>query len=360
MFRSLFAWIAKYENHLSAVAMMAGFVVDQIFFDRIDLPRTQLIFGLYILVCVVSIAALHRIEARVDQGVPRPRWRPILPLATQFALGGFWSGFLLFYGQSAVLSSSWPFLAILVVILIGNEVLRKYHDRLIFTNVLFFFALFSYAIFALPIYTGELGRLPFLGSGVLAIVAFALFLLLLYVLGSARLKESLRGIVVGSTVVFAMINVFYFTGVLPPLPLAAKDAGVYHSVGRLDGVYTARGEVRPWYARFGVSAKVHTVPGESLYAYSAVFAPIALTTRIVHEWQWYDSVQKAWVTRNSVSFPITGGRDGGYRGYSTKAEPASGKWRVNVKTADGRPIARITFTVTSVSLPPPLVTTILH
>jgi len=353
MFRKFFAWVQKYERHLSVAAMLGGIVADQLLFHRIDLWQTQAVFAAYTLICFISIPLLHWIEERAARGIQRPRWRALVPLATQFALGGFWSGFLVFYGRSAVLGASWPFLTVLILILIGNEYFAKYHTRLVFTSVLFFFALYSYAIFAVPVYTGTLGPWTFLGSSVLTLGLFALFTMLLRFLGHSRFKSAVWRIHVGSVAVVVFMVTAYFTSILPPLPLSAKAVGVYHGISHDGDIYTARVEARPWYAGLlGLPAQLHTVPGESLYAYSAVFAPIKLSTTISHEWQKYNETTKTWITVSAISFPISGGRDGGYRGYSAKAEPAPGTWRVNVKTADGRLIARVSFAVTAVVLPP--------
>ncbi len=48
-----------------------------------------------------------------------------------------------------------------------------------------------------------------------------------------------------------------------------------------------------------------------------------------------------------VSFPINGGRDGGYRGYTIKRNPIAGEWRVDFATADGHLLGRERFTVDS-------------
>ena len=45
-------------------------------------------------------------------------------------------------------------------------------------------------------------------------------------------RIGLAGSSVGAFAVLVIINIFYFTNILPPLPLAAKAAGVYHSVVR--------------------------------------------------------------------------------------------------------------------------------
>jgi hypothetical protein len=86
-------------------------------------------------------------------------------------------------------------------------------------------------------------------------------------------------------------------------------------------------------------------PGGSLSAYSAVFAPIQLKTNIVHVWRRYDEAAETWRTESTVAFRIVGGREGGYRGYSIRSKPASGKWRVDIQTPEGALIGRLAFSV---------------
>ena len=361
MLRRFFALVQKYERHLAVVAMLSGFIVDQIFFGRIDLWQTQALFAAYTAICFISILLLHWIEERSLRGIPRPRWRSIVPIFTQFALGGFWSAFVFFYGHSATLPASWPFLLLILAILIGNEYFAKYHDRLVFTSVLFFFALYSYAIFEVPIIVGSISTWIFILSGLAAIAVFAVFTILLRILGRNRFKKDVWRIRSGAFMVLAVMNLFYFTNVLPPLPLAAKAAGIYHAVWRVPGDYLATTESESWEVRYlGFTPTLHVVAGESLYAYSSVFAPTKLTATIVHRWQWYDPMAKQWVTKASISYPILGGRDGGYRGYSAVLMNTVGSWRVDVQTADGRIIARLPVTVVRAALPPLETTVILR
>jgi hypothetical protein len=76
-----------------------------------------------------------------------------------------------------------------------------------------------------------------------------------------------------------------------------------------------------------------------------VFAPIQLKTNVVHIWRRYDETTRMWRTESTVKFPIVGGREGGYRAYSIKSRPASGRWRVDIETAEGLLIGRIPFSV---------------
>lgn len=334
--------------------MVAGFIVDNLFFERIDLWQTQAVFAFYAAICFITIPLLHRIETRVTRGVTAPRWSSVLPIATQFALGGFWSGFVIFYGRSAVFGVSWPFLLFLFLVFVGNEYFSRYHSRLVFTSALFFFALYSYAIFAVPVYTGTIGTLTFIGSGVVAICVFALFTILLRLVGRERFIADVWRIRVWAFLIFAVINISYFTNILPPLPLSSENSGIYHSVWRVPGAYLAKNETnQPWQVRYlGLQPTLHVAIGESVYAYGSVFAPTSLATTVVHRWQMYDQIKKDWITKSTVSYRIIGGRDGGYRGYSALPISDAGKWRVNIETADGRLIARLPFTVVLTATPP--------
>ncbi|MDO8231677.1 MAG: DUF2914 domain-containing protein [bacterium] len=344
MLQKVLALTQKYERHFSALAMVLGFISDTIFFGRVDLWETQLVFALYTAVCFITIPLLHWLEAR---GKSSAFWSVVLSVVTQFALGGFWSGFVIFYGRSANFGASWPFLLFLALVLLGTEYFRHYHSRLVFTSVLFFFALYSYAIFAVPVYTGSIGVMTFLLSGVLAVAVFAGFVMLLRTVARERFLDDVWRIRAGALLVLVLMNVFYFTNILPPLPLSAEVSGVYHSVTRTPGAYVAQSETgQSWKVRYlGFPPTLHITSGEILSAYSSVFAPTTLATSIVHRWQWHDPVRDAWVTKAIITYSIVGGRDGGYRGYSNALIDKDGEWRVNIETIDGRLLTRLPFTV---------------
>ncbi len=162
--------------------------------------------------------------------------------------------------------------------------------------------------------------------------------------GWPRLRSTLRAIIGITAVLTALIVGSYLTGFIPPLPLTLKDGGIYQSIVRESDSYVVQGEKQRlwWDPR---AQEVHHIPGTPLYAYSAIFAPGKFTAGIVHVWQRYDPAAKAWVTRSTVAFTLSGGRAAGYRGYSLKADPEPGSWRVLVQTADRQTIGKFTFTV---------------
>jgi DUF2914 family protein len=378
--------IRRYERHLSAAGMVLGYIIDSLTFGRIDRPRAHLIFAAYLFVAATTIVIAHGLQTRADrkatrQAVDRPsggaaptapiaateklpddaapmpiaRWRTWLPAMTQFALGGLWSGFLVFYSRSASLTASWLFLAVLIAFLVGNEVFRRYHSRLVFACLLFFFAAYSYAVFLLPVVTRTIGRLTFIASGGAAIVLFLILLQLLARVGPERYRQSRLPILGGAIAITLAMNLFYFTGVLPPLPLALLRAGVYHTIKHQGDLYIASTEPEPWYLPYTWYAPILHVPaGQPLSLYSAIFAPIQLTTRITHVWERYDPRRGQWSTQSRVTFSISGGRDGGYRAYTVKSNPRPGNWRVDIESEDGRLIGRIRFDVVPAAEAPDL------
>ncbi len=121
---------------------------------------------------------------------------------------------------------------------------------------------------------------------------------------------------------------------------------------RLQGGYDVEFEPGSGTTLFNRYQTLHLQEGRRVVVYSAVFAPTALNTNIVHHWQHYDEAKEKWVTVTHATFPIVGGRDGGYRGYSWKLNVESGYWRVNVETPNGQLLGRIKFKIEMVSEDP--------
>ena len=53
-----------------------------------------------------------------------------------------------------------------------------------------------------------------------------------------------------SMIVHALINIFWFTGILPPLPIALARSGVYNLVKHVGDDYIGLAEPAPWYGSF--------------------------------------------------------------------------------------------------------------
>jgi hypothetical protein len=231
----LLAWLQKNERHLGVVVFIGGFLTDLVTFTLLDVAYVNLFFIAYLSLAAVCTFGSHILFARRHEEQTKwMRWLAVLfTLGGQYAIGGILSGCLIFYTKSAVLTVSWPFIILLALVFIGNEYFRKYREHLIFQTVLFFFALYAYAIFALPIYIGAIGPWVFVGSTVAAILLFSGFLYLLYRTGAARLSESIKPIIASCAVIVVALVASYATGIVPPLPLTLKEARPHARGGQL-------------------------------------------------------------------------------------------------------------------------------
>lgn len=340
--------ILWYERYISPVTLIAGFTLDAVIFRQVDLWFSNILLFSYLAIASVCILFLNMIIAGTLHGRLWTALAPFLPAIIQFSFGGLFSGYVILYSQSAALAVSWIFIAILAVLLIGNERFRNRYKLFTFQMGLLFFGVFSFLTFSLPIIFGRIGTLVFLIGGLLSLVAmYFLFRFTAHLVPAMASEHGKVARVVGS--IFLLFNVLYFTNAIPPLPLALKEAGVYHDVVRQGDEYMLRAEPRRWYESYlRYNTVYHKTAGEPVFVYSAVFAPTKFSTTILHEWEYYDEKGSSWTRTATFGFPITGGRDGGYRGYTLRENITAGKWRVNVKTGSGLIIGRITFSVVDV------------
>lgn len=344
----------KYERHFTTTAFIAGFIFDNLTIQQIDRWFEHLVLVLYLCFSALAIIVYNSFDIERQRASyfgrtagKAVRWLPVL---IQFSFGAVFSGSLVFYSRSASLSVSWPFLAMLIVFAVGNEIVRSRYGRFAFQLSALFVASFFYASFAIPVLIKSIGVVSFILSGLASLVFVMIVGRIIKWTFPERFAKSRAMIWVSIISLYAMFNVLYFTNLIPPLPLALKEIGIYHMVSRSDsGDYVLRYESAPWYYFRTVSPTFHTGNGNLAYAYSSVFAPMEFSTKLIHEWFYRDEARK-WILAEKVSFPIIGGRSEGYRGYTTK-NVFPGKWRVDVKVPNGSTVGRTVFTVVSGEYP---------
>lgn len=351
--RNLLAWAKANERHISTLVYVAGFVSDIFTFVLIPISVANLLFLSYLGLVAVCILGNYILTARGLDTRPGIVWRAlsvILPLGALYFIGNLLSGFLIFYTKSSFVFASWPFLLVLALVFIGNEFFRDYRNHLAFQMGLFFFAIYTYSIFALPLFLHALSPLIFIESTIASILVFALFMGILVGISRRGLQGVWYKIAGGVTVVVLVISGSYFSGLIPPIPLTLTEVGIYHSVEHTAAGYEVQVEDQapvqnPWWhlALSWQPTTIHIQSGESLSAFSAIFAPTDFGTSVVHRWEQYDKSGHTWKTRSEISFPISGGRNGGYRGYSTISNINPGKYRVSIETTSGQVIGRTVF-----------------
>jgi len=343
--------------HWPSAAFALGFIWDSLTLTRVDMLYDNIVLTFYLTIAALGIVAFHSHAAGRLRGALLERLAPWLPLIIQFAFGGLFSGYVIYYSRSGTLVGSWPFLVFLLALFIGNELFKKRYQLLVFQFSILFIAFFSYTIFSIPVLVRSIGTSVFLVSGLVSIILTALIISLVYKIAPARILEVRLPLIYSIAGLYIFFNLAYFTNIIPPIPLALKDLAIAHSIVKDVQGYQITYERPPWYRFFDETSRTyHLTRGESIFAYSSVFAPTRLDTTILHRWSYYDEARERWVVASDIPFSITGGRDGGYRGYSQKYAVFPGRWRVEVVTKTGQLLGRRTFTIIAAESLPTLTT----
>jgi hypothetical protein len=336
---------AKYERYFSPVALLAGFAWDNITLKRIDLWFENLVMIGYLTVAFSSILVINAVETGNNRGRASMKIASWLTFLLQFAFGGLFSAFFIFYFRSSSVAASWPFLIILLALLVGNELFKKRYQRLTFQMSVFFMALFSYSAFALPILLGDLGARVFVLSGLASLLLIGMLCFIIYFVIPLKFKESRHWIWLSIGSIYLIFNVMYFLNITPPIPLSLKEGALVHSLERMKDGYLVTYEAAPWYKAERTSGVFHWRRGQAVYYFSAVFAPTRIKTDIFHRWSFKNEHSGKWEVRSTLRFPITGGRGGGYRGYTLKQNLEPGSWRVDVINERGQVLGRKKFRI---------------
>ena len=347
---------ARLERSISSASLLGGFAFDAVTLKRVDTFWENFWIVAHLAVVAICILLVNRTENVGADPKDPPKAHFWLINTLQFFFGGLLSTFLVFYFRSGSLRVSWPFFLILGAAFIANEKLKQHFARLTFQLSFLFLTLFCFTIFILPVVLHSIGPLIFLLSGVVSLALLYLFLCLLQFVAGQNLATKRPALYTCIATIFVSINFLYFMNLIPPIPLSLQDASVHHAITRnADGNYAVQSEDPGPFHFFRLIEIVHATPGAPVYAYSAIFSPTSLNTKIVHEWQFYEP-KRGWTTMSRVELPVRGGRGGGYRTYSVRAGINAGAWRVNVESPGGALLGRLRFNVVLQASDPSLIT----
>lgn len=340
-YRRLFELWHHYERHIGVGALLFGFVFDSLTLTRPDQLIDNGILLSYLLLIggIIFLLSLRGESSTSSLTL-------FLPVALQFSFGNLTSGLLVLYARSGTLAGSLIFFCVLGGLLLSNEFLRNRYTQLRFNIAIYYLLLLLYLVLSLPIVLHAVGLWVFLLSGIASLLVISGFLFLLFLTARDKVVNHLRGMGVSVAVLFVVFNVLYFLNVIPPVPLALREVGIYHSIlPRREGGYLGVYERRHWYELFRSTSNTYTLTSDrTAFCFSSVFAPSGIETPVFHRWEFFDTEKNKWETRSRVSFSIAGGREEGYRGFSQKHFLEAGRWRCSVETGAGALIGRFSFT----------------
>jgi hypothetical protein len=311
----------------AVVFFFGGFAWDAITLGRSIKPSDLFILGAYLAGAAAILVVIGRgMEFRGSQ---------YLNAVLQFFFGGIFSALLILYFLSSSGLGGWLVVLALGAVLVGNEFLESAYSELTLSWAFFTLSAIMFFNFALAHLFRSISTFWFYIGTLVA---------LLLVVALRRVARGERSTVWPSVGVAAVMLVLHAVNAIPPVPLVKKQMLIAHDVHRTAGGYVARVESSG--AKFWQSSApvFHRQDGERVYCFTSVFIPNGITTTIRHRWEYYDAT-RGWRNAGVVPIPITGGRQGGYRGYSYKQRVTPGEWRVIAESASGATIGVAKFRV---------------
>lgn len=232
----------RFEKYISAVGLIYGFIFTTLTLTRVDAFLENFWIVFHLVLAGFGIAIITLFENKNDQ-----KFHFYLTLLIQFAFGGLFSTFFVFYMRSSSVAESWLFLLILIVLLVGNELWKKHYTRFAFQVSVLFVSIYLFLIFLLPVIFHRLGTDLFIASGILSLIIIFFFTKLLRKIAVEKFRSHHHILRTSILSIFVVMNIMYFTDIMPPIPLSLKDAGVYHSIVRNKvGNYDAKVEPKVW------------------------------------------------------------------------------------------------------------------
>ena len=221
---------SRLERPISSLSLVGGFVFDALTLRRVDVFWDNFWVAGHLAIVTVCVIWINLLDDAVDGDGRRPEANPQklhfwLVNLMQFFFGGLLSVYLVFYFRSGTIGTSWPFLLMLALAFIANETLKRRYARLSFQMALLFLALYSFAIYLMPILLHRISSRVFLISGGVSVAAIAIVLLILAVFSRHRLAGRKGWATLASIAgILVVVNGLYFLNLIPPLPLSLKDA----------------------------------------------------------------------------------------------------------------------------------------
>ena len=273
-------------------------------------------------------AALRRLAPAVVSGASVPRWRRLVLPAAGSVVVNLWQNILfyllpLWWASTVPWSWNMVFPAMLAAMALLSCFEHRWHGwvlerpivHAVWTAVVLFATLVPIAaVLAAPLRTGLV-----ISATLSALVA------IIVLVPRIRLGRVGRGLVVAAVMTASAALVQPAAPLLPPVPVVRINSGAGTGV----------------HQRILVGAADTFAAGtERVYVWFAVAMPERYGQRV--RFEWYRDGEPA--GRVLETF-VVGGRRDGFRTWSSRAAPAPGRWRVDLRTDSSQLIAREFFVV---------------
>lgn len=317
----------RHQALVSFLVFSIGFLTDVVTIKRIDSYFNLIQQGIYIF--VLGILLIVEIKKEI-----KGKYHDLI---VHFLFGSLLSLYTIFYYSSASVFTSFVFIILIAGLMLANEVKKIRDYGLPVKIILFSICNLSFFSFLFPILFGAIGEIPFWMGFISSIIIF----LLLWFLNLRNLKTQKKKLILPAIGVHLFFIFAYYTSLIPPVPMAIKKIGVYHDVQKTEGHYI--GSYQPEEAFF-LTRNFKVRPGDKIHILVSIFSPTYFQDKITLKW-YRSHKEQGRKLEDSIPLDIFGGREEGYRGFSTKQHFSEGDWEVIVETSDNRELGRLRFKV---------------
>ncbi len=340
-------FIRRHQKYAPIIFFIGGFIFDTLTLGRVDRLYDLIVLCLYMTLLTATLYGYNLVDDGRWKGTMLERYEEYFPLAIQFFFGGLSSAYVIYFSRSVSLSKTMSFFVILLVLFLANEFLKRRISNKYLQFSVYFFISFTFFTFIIPVFIKEMNTRIFLFSGLVSLICTLVLIGVIYALSQSTRKEihlgKLMGIVV---VIYAVINIFYYFKLIPPVPLAMDTGLVAHNIKVKDNTYFVTFERDDWFI-FWRDHRLEFIhrPDANVYVFSSIFAPTDLKKSMFHRWTWFNPGTREWETVEDIGYDIMGGRDNGFRGYTYKNNVKEGLWKVQVITEEELVLGVIDFEI---------------
>ncbi len=340
-------FLYRHKKYAPLLFFVGGFTWDSLTLGRIDGWYSNSILFSYLICLTVCIYIYNLSDDDRWRGTFLQPYEQYAPLAIQFFLGGLCSAYVIFFFQSVSLTKTIVFFLLLLVLLFSNELLRHRISNKYLQFGAYFFVNFTFFTFFTPVIFETMNTFLFIVSGLFSL-GFTFFLVGYIYYVSPSTRREITGWKISALIlsIYLSINICYYFNLIPPVPLSLQSGMVAYNIEKENDAFTVSYE-RTNFFRFWDSYDntFNYAEQDTVFIFTSIFAPTDLTKSVSHEWKWYDEQTGQWNTTDNINYNVTGGRKGGFRGYTFKENVWPGKWRVHVRTETGMVLGEINFTI---------------
>lgn len=347
MIEKLKYFYARHERTALILFFVGGFIWDSLTLQRIDHLYSNFILFTYLICLMVSLYVFNLADDGRWKNTWLEKYEEYAPLAVQFFLGGLSSAYVVFFFRSVSLTKTMVFFILLVFLMISNELFKHRISNKYLQFGAFYFITFTFFAFIIPVFAGIMSTFVFIISGIIALTFTMVFVIFVYRKSPSTRREisigKLSGIILA---IYLTINGLYYFNMIPPVPLSMKEGLVAYNVEKADNFYHVTYDPDKSYKFWeAFNPQLSYTQGDTVFAFTSIFAPTDLNKAIAHRWKWLDTETNTWQVSDVIDYEISGGRDDGYRGFTYKTNIHPGLWEVDVITKEGLILGSMEFEI---------------